>query len=68
MSFNGEGYVYWKLKMKRFLSKVWILISTELLKNSIYPTHQIDGVVENKPKDLWTKKDKENHHHYRNRY
>ena len=57
-SFNGEGYGYWKERMKIFIEGIDCDIWDAIENGPFIPTHLINNVVVNKPRSLWTKDEK----------
>ncbi|CAJ2652972.1 unnamed protein product [Trifolium pratense] len=57
--FNGEWYGYWKEKMKIFLQGIDLDIWDAVENGPFIPTRLVNNVVVNKPRNLWTKKEKE---------
>ena len=58
-SFNGEGYGYWKERMKIFIEGIDCDVWDAVVNGPFVPTHLVNDVVVNKPRSLWTKEDKE---------
>ena len=57
-SFNGEGYGYWKERMKIFIEGIDCDIWDAIENGPFIPTHLVNNVVVNKPRSLWTKDEK----------
>ena len=57
-SFNGEGYGYWKERMKIFIEGIDCDIWDAIENGPFIPTHLVNNVVGNKPRSLWTKDEK----------
>ncbi|XP_045810784.1 uncharacterized protein LOC123905202 [Trifolium pratense] len=57
--FNGEWYGYWKERMKIFIQGIDLDIWDAVENGPFIPTHLVNNVVVNKPRNLWTKIEKE---------
>jgi hypothetical protein len=55
--FNGDGY--WKEKMKIFIEGIDCDVWDAVVNGPFVPTHSVNNVEVNKPRNLWTKEDKE---------
>jgi hypothetical protein len=59
LSFNGEGYCYWKGKMEIFIEGVDFDIWDVVVNAPFILTHLVNNVVVNKPRSIWTKDEKD---------
>lgn len=56
--FNGEEYSLWKEKMKIFIEETNRGIWKVVKEGPFVPTHNVDGVVVEKPEKDWNKYEK----------
>ena len=56
--FNGQGYAYWKERMKIFIEGVDLEVWNAVQNGPYVPMHMVNGVLTVKERNEWTDDDK----------
>ena len=56
--FNGDGYSYWKVRMKIFIEAIDLDIWNAIENGPFIPMHTSEGKIIEKPRSIWSDDDK----------